>query len=288
MKKYLIQFLTLSVGFLSVNIAAFAGDLEVSVTPSKNVKQGQTVFIEINTKKELKNPVFYYRNKKYKIFKTKDGKYAGLLGIPLLQKGGNYKIVIKDNSGLLNTSKNINVVSTEYPIQNLVLNKKMSGLTASNRELNQIGMAKRKLTPVSMRTAPPYDSPTKGCIISVFGLKRHYDGKFSGNYHKGVDIAAPTGEPIKTITDGKVIIAEDFRLHGTAVAVDHGHGLMSLYLHLSKMDVKVGDYVKAGQKIGEVGQTGFATGPHLHWGLYVNGTPVDPMKGWIKPVSLCK
>jgi len=288
MRKNLIYILMLLVMALWINITAFASDKEISITPTENVKQGQTVFIKIKTSKELKNPIFYFQNKKYRIFKTGESNYTGFLGIELLEKAGKYEISLSDKSGFLNDKASINVISTEYPIQNLVLNKKMSGLGATTRELNQIGMAKRTLTNVSMKTDAPYDSPTNGCIISVFGLKRYYNGEFSGNYHKGIDIKAPEGEPVRVITDGKVIIAEEFRLHGTTVAVNHGHGLMSIYLHLSKMDVKIGDYVKIGQKIGEVGETGFATGPHLHWGLYVNGTPIDPMKDWVKPVNLCR
>lgn len=292
MKKILLYLFAASMIFVLIaSITSWAEDSgykEISVTPFESVKQGQTVFIKIKSSKELENPVFTFKEKQYKIFKAGECEYTGLLGINILEEAGSYTITMSDDKGNLNDNSFINVVSTEYPKQNIVLTKRMSGLGATSNEIKQISNAKCNLTKELMRTTLPYDSPTNGCINSVFGLKRYYNGKFSGNYHKGVDIKAPTGEPVRTITAGKVITADKFRLHGSTVAVDHGHGLMSIYIHLSKMDVKLGDYVKTGQKIGEVGETGFATGPHLHWGLYVNGTPVDPMKDWVKPVSLCK
>jgi len=262
---------------------------EVSVTPNEEVKQGETVFIRIKTSDELRDPVFSYKNKKYKIFKTGENEYTGLLGINTLEKPGKYKIYMSDQNGNLKDKAYISVIAKDHPKQYITVTKGMAGLRATAHELRQIGRAKYTLTDIKLRAEPPYNSPADGCIISEFGVRRYYNGEFSGNYHKGVDIKAPTGEPVRSITDGKVIFADDtFRLHGASVAVDHGQGLTSLYIHLSKVDVKEGDIVKADQKIGEVGMTGFATGPHLHWGLYVNGTPVDPMQGWIKPVNLCK
>ncbi|HSA06744.1 MAG TPA: M23 family metallopeptidase [Candidatus Gastranaerophilales bacterium] len=261
---------------------------EISIKPHDKVIQGQTIFINIKTAKQLENPVFRFKDKEYKIFKIAENQYFGMLGINTMEKPAQYKLSMYDKTGNLNDNAFINVVIKKYPIQNITVTKKMSGLTATQHELNQIGKAKYLLTEKMYGSSYPYNSPAKGCIISEFGLRRYYNGKFSGDYHKGIDIKAPTGEPVKSMTDGKVIFAEKFRLHGGSVAVDHGHGVMSLYIHLSKIVIKPGEFVKADQKVGEVGQTGFATGPHLHWGLYVNGTPVDPMIDWIKPVNLCK
>lgn len=261
---------------------------EISITPFDEIKQGQTIFIKITAPQELKNPVFKFKEKTYPIFKTKQNKYCGMLGINVFENPGKYKISLSDDSGFLNDKAFINIISREFPMQNIVLSKKMSGLSASAHELNQIGKAKYTVTDKFLRSNIPYNSPTNGCINSVFGLKRYYNGEFSGNYHKGIDIKASEGEPVRSITDGTVIIAEKFRLHGGTVAIDHGQGLVSIYIHLSKIDVQTGDSVTADQKIGEVGSTGFATGPHLHWGLYVNGISIDPMENWIKPVNICK
>ncbi len=296
MKKGLIYslFVTALVVLFSFNSGGFADNStieEISVSPQQDVNQGQTVFIEIRTSRAISEPVFKFKNKSYKIFKTAENEYTGLLGINTLEKPGKYPISITDKTGNLNETSYITVVKKDHPKQYITVTKGMAGLKATAYELRQVGRAKYTLTVDKMRKDPPYNSPANGCINSTFGVRRYYNGEFSGNYHKGIDIKAPTGEPVRSITDGKVIFAENadkFRLHGGSVAVDHGQGLVSLYIHLSKIDVKAGDIVKADQKVGEVGMTGFATGPHLHWGLYVNGTPVDPMQEWIKPVSLCK
>lgn len=259
----------------------------ISVKPADKVVQGGTVFIEVETPEELKNPVFTYKGRTYRLFSRGDKKYAGYLGIGALEKPGKYAVSMSDETGNLNDETHINIVSKDFPNQYLTVTKGMAGLRATNHELRQIGRMKRTLSEDFLGSMPPYNSPAQGCINSIFGVKRYYNGQFSGNYHKGIDIKADKGTPVNSITAGKVIFADMFRLHGGSVAVDHGNGVVSLYIHLSKIDVKAGDMVAAGQKVGEVGATGFATGPHLHWGLYVNGTAVDPMTDWIKPAKIC-
>jgi murein DD-endopeptidase MepM/ murein hydrolase activator NlpD len=111
---------------------------------------------------------------------------------------------------------------------------------------------------------------------SPFGVKRVYNGVFSGNYHKGLDQKSPQGHPIVAAEGGKIVIARTYRLHGGTVGIDHGQGLSSIYIHMSRIDVKPGDVVKKGQTIGKIGATGFAAGPHLHWGVYAQGVAVDP------------
>lgn len=251
------------------------------------VKQGKTYFINIKSSEKLKNPTFVFKNKKYKLFNEGENKYSGYLGIDALEKPGTYKITLTDETGSLNDNKLIKVISYKFPSQNIALSKQTEGLTATAHELSQINKMKNTITDKFYGAVPPYNSPTPGCINSVFGIKRFYNGKFSGNFHKGIDVKANKGIPVNSITGGRVIFGEFFRLHGGSVAVDHGQGVVSLYIHLSKINVKAGENVVAGQKVGEVGSTGFATGPHLHWGLYINGTPVDPMTDWIKSVKIC-
>jgi murein DD-endopeptidase MepM/ murein hydrolase activator NlpD len=100
-----------------------------------------------------------------------------------------------------------------------------------------------------------------------------------GSYHSGIDIARPTGTPVVAPADGVVILAADhpFTLEGNLLMIDHGHGLNSAFLHLSRIDVRVGDHVRQGDPIGAVGATGRATGPHLHWSLRWRDTRLDPL-----------
>ena len=121
--------------------------------------------------------------------------------------------------------------------------------------------------------------PTTGRISTFFGSQRLYKNGEAGAYHSGIDIARPTGTVVVAPADGVVILAADhaFTLEGNLLMIDHGMGLNSAFLHLSRIDVKVGDHVRQGQPIGLVGMTGRATGPHLHWSLKWNDAKLDPL-----------
>jgi len=120
--------------------------------------------------------------------------------------------------------------------------------------------------------------PVKGGRVSgVFGSQRIINGT-PRNIHNGVDFTSPIGAPVYATSDGVVIIAgEDFYYNGNFILLDHGHGLSSIYIHLSKLNVKAGDRVAKGDKIGEVGSTGRSTGPHLHWGVQLYNKRIDPL-----------
>ena len=119
--------------------------------------------------------------------------------------------------------------------------------------------------------------PVKGGRISgVFGSQRILNG-IPKNIHNGLDIAVPRGTPVYAMADGFVVLSADtFFYSGNNIIIDHGQGLNSFYLHLNKKDVKEGEFVKKGQKIGEVGTTGRSTGPHLHWGVQWFDKRIDP------------
>ncbi|GAY20258.1 M23 family metallopeptidase [Sphingobium fuliginis] len=120
--------------------------------------------------------------------------------------------------------------------------------------------------------------PRIGRVSGLFGAQRIYQGQ-PGAYHGGVDIAGATGEPVVALADGVVILAADrpFTLEGNLLMIDHGHGLNSAFLHLSRIDVIPGQHVIQGQRIGAIGATGRATGPHLHWGMKWNEARIDPI-----------
>jgi len=145
-------------------------------------------------------------------------------------------------------------------------------------ELEAIAAARAKVTD-AQGWRQTFIWPRVGRISGFFGAQRIYQGE-PGSYHGGVDIAAATGEPVRAPADGVVILAatdKPFTLEGHLLMIDHGHGLNSAFLHLSRIDVKMGDHVAQGQQIGAVGATGRATGPHLHWGMKWHDARIDPL-----------
>jgi murein DD-endopeptidase MepM/ murein hydrolase activator NlpD len=116
-------------------------------------------------------------------------------------------------------------------------------------------------------------------------VKRLYNGKPSGNFHSGLDQRSPAGTPIRAITGGIVKIVRKFNINGNIVGIDHGQGMTSFYLHMSKFATTEGAMVKKGDVIGYVGSSGRSTAPHLHWAIDVLAVPVNPLQ-WMK-ISPC-
>ncbi|MBB6097942.1 murein DD-endopeptidase MepM/ murein hydrolase activator NlpD [Deinobacterium chartae] len=130
------------------------------------------------------------------------------------------------------------------------------------------------------RWTQPFILPGTGPTTSAFGQKRRNRSQDPIRYHYGTDQRGAVGAPTRATNDGTVVVAGKFPVRGGLVVIDHGGGLVSAYFHLSKILVKEGQTVKRGQKIAEIGSTGFSTGPHLHWEMRLRGEAVDPL-GWV-------
>ena len=122
-----------------------------------------------------------------------------------------------------------------------------------------------------------FQLPVQSKITSPFGNRRVFNGKLK-SYHNGLDFRAPVGTPVFASNSGVVKLAEDLFYSGKVVILDHGNTIFTIYAHLSKIEVKAGRQVEKGQKLGLTGATGRVSGPHLHWGVKVNGTAVNPIQ----------
>jgi hypothetical protein len=145
-------------------------------------------------------------------------------------------------------------------------------------ELAQIAQARTRVTD-AQGWGEPFMWPVTGRISTLFGSQRIYQNGEAGAFHSGVDVARPVGTPVLAPADGVVILATDrpFTLEGNLLMIDHGMGLNSAFLHLSKIQVKAGDHVRRGQVIALSGMSGRATGPHLHWSMKWRDARIDPL-----------
>jgi murein DD-endopeptidase MepM/ murein hydrolase activator NlpD len=123
--------------------------------------------------------------------------------------------------------------------------------------------------------ASPFAPPREDEVTAPYGQRRVFNGRQQGQ-HYGVDLAGAVGDPVAASNDGRVVLARDCYASGQSVVVSHGAGVFTVYFHLSRMDVRPGDGVRRGQPVGRVGQTGRVTGPHLHFGVKLDGLYVDP------------
>ena len=178
-------------------------------------------------------------------------------------------------------SERISVAPRAWKIENLPTLPRFSQPDAEFQarrpgELAQINAA-RRVNAVSNGWRQTFIWPARGRISGVFGSQRIYRGE-PGAPHSGVDVAGATGTPVAAPADGVIVLAAagPFTLEGNLLMIDHGMGLTSVFLHLSRIDVKKGDIVRQGQTVGAIGMTGRATGPHLHWGMKWNDERIDP------------
>lgn len=258
----------------------------VIVDTEDTVKQGNVLSVVIrNAKGYLNQGKLKLGKKTVPLFLQETGDYVGLVPVDVYEPTGNKTLMVMDARGQVLYSQPVTIQSGKFPTQNISVSKATKGLEPLPGEMEAIGTLKNTLTPTRF-WEEPFVSPTPDCMNSPFGVRRLHNGKDTGNYHKGIDQRSPHGRPIKAIASGKVQISKMYRLHGGTIGLDHGQGITSIYIHMSKLAKEAGDSVSKGETIGYVGSTGFATGPHLHWGLYVNGLPVNPVQ-WVPQTKVC-
>lgn len=246
--------------------------------PKTEAVPGGVVVLPLASKLNHASSAFF-QGRRIMVFNGLQQDYA-IVGIPLATKPGNYQINYTDQAGKV-LKQTFTVRAKAYPNQYLTIankrkvNPNPSDLKRVEREQIVIDNIKNTWTETN-RPQLEFNWPLKGRISSAFGLQRFYNGE-PRSPHAGLDIAAPAGTPIKAPAAGRVLGTGNFFYSGNAVYLDHGQGLITMYGHMSKIQVKPGQLVKSGTVLGLVGQTGRATGPHLHWGVILNKALVDPM-----------
>jgi murein DD-endopeptidase MepM/ murein hydrolase activator NlpD len=204
--------------------------------------------------------------------------WVAVLGIPLSAKPGNGAILVR-RAGHADGQVAYTVDAKQYAEQHLKVPQRTVDLSKEDMaryERERVRQSEVIATfsehwPSALRMRPP----TPGVRSSSFGLRRVFNGQ-ARNPHSGMDIAAAAGTPVVAPAAGRVIDTGDYFFNGNTVWIDHGAGLLTMLCHLSAIDVKPGDEVAPGQRVGAVGATGRVTGAHLHWSISLNRAMVDP------------
>lgn len=261
--------------FLCVSFSPTSRAQKCTVTPAQ-VKLGET--LRITCPPEFTSATLHDRSAR--LYPQANGKSFGLLPVSVKDKPGTFSIIA--SSGASDSTQTLPVVirKTIFPSQNVKLAPEIEALHSTEQEMALLNTFKENISE-TRSWADPLAAPVSGCMTSPFGVKRLHNGKPTGEYHGGVDQRTPDGEAIRAVAAGTVTFAKPFNVLGNAVGIDHGQGLESMYLHMSRLVVAPGAAVKRGDILGYAGSTGRSTGPHLHWVLYVNGINVNPAQ-WIK------
>ncbi len=212
-------------------------------------------------------------------------KWLAVVGIPLDAKPGAYALRVGERS------LDFSVRDKQYAVQRVTIkNKRKVDPTPLDLERirRESKIIKAALAAWHAKANVPlqFDLPVLGPVSSPFGLRRIFNGE-PRNPHSGIDIAVPAGTPIRAPAPGRVAAVGNFFFDGNMALIDHGQGLVTMYGHMEKILVKKGQRLARGEVIGLVGQTGRATGPHLHWGVSLNNARVDPTL-FLAPGSLAQ
>ncbi|MCO4773616.1 MAG: M23 family metallopeptidase [Deltaproteobacteria bacterium] len=281
--------LTLLDGAWPANRTQFTRAITKDTTPpgvqlglsSRHTAQGETYAVFARTTEPVEDPWVELDGERIPTVVLDDAvTIRGLTGIGVKTEPGDKRLVVEARDAAGNVGRfegTARIRETDFPFggyitlspkkQTDMLNKSKS--KESNDKRSGAYAAKVGLEVPSEL----FVVPVKGRISSPFGKVRKYNTGVE-RHHLGTDMAAPSGTPVVSAADGEVVLAELLHIYGNAVIVNHADGVSTSYNHLSAIDVKVGDTVKAGQKVGEVGSTGQSTGPHLHWGMVVDGSAV--------------
>ena len=221
-------------------------------------------------------PQASYDGRRVMVIRDSDGQWIAVVGIALGTAPGKHALQVHGGEPV-----SFQVGTKEYAAQHIKLKNRRQvtpnpdDLKRIERELDQQLAAYRAFREGVIPSNVMLDRPVDGRLSSPFGLRRFFNGQ-ERNPHSGLDFAVPAGTPIKAPAAGRVVLVGNFFFNGNTVFVDHGQGFISMFCHLSAVDVKVGDEVARGAVVGKVGSTGRATGPHLHWNISLNDARVDP------------
>jgi murein DD-endopeptidase MepM/ murein hydrolase activator NlpD len=251
-----------------------------------SLRQGTTVDVTIHSAAVLERLSVRFTNRSWPVYHAGERAWRTILATDPTTTPGRRTVIVDGiaaDGRRLTLERDVIVSRVAFQSRRIAFDRTRQALLsqeASERERRRVAEALR-VPAQDQLWRGPLALPVDARVSSPYGVLSIYQGVVRG-FHTGVDFAADEGAPVRAAADGIVRLAEALPVSGNAVLVDHGVGVVSSYLHLSAITVQAGQRVTRGQIIGQVGATGLATGPHLHWGLRVNGVRVDPLS-WAQP-----
>ncbi|MCV6611304.1 MAG: peptidoglycan DD-metalloendopeptidase family protein [Amphritea sp.] len=260
---------------LSLNIQAIE-------LPEESRVPGGIALIPLAGLNTQQAPSAWYRGNRVMVIPSTETRFAdqspwlAVIGIPLSAKPADEQLMKADGKRFP-----FSIEDKAYKEQRLTITNKrhvnpnQQDLARYKREKDEMVTAFKSWSTPELSSLE-FVLPSEGRFSSPFGLKRFFNDQ-PRNPHSGLDIAGGQGGAINAPAPGKVVAVGDYFFNGKTVIVDHGFGLTTLYCHMSRIDVAIGDQLNTGDSIGAIGKTGRVTGPHLHWTVSLNNTRVDPL-----------
>jgi murein DD-endopeptidase MepM/ murein hydrolase activator NlpD len=275
-------------------IAHCTGGMELKLS-TPQASQGSLILAQVRSQKPLREVTGKWNERNVYFWEgglsaapRRGGKSQvneALLGVDLERLPGDYELLVSATTGngeRAECTATLPVRAGKFATERLTVQQQF--VEPNEQQAQRVAAEQEKLREIFDHITPeklwrgPFRLPLGAGVRGTnFGKRRILNGQ-ARSPHTGADFPAPTGTPIHATQGGRVVLAEELYFSGNTVIIDHGLGVYSLYGHLSATDVTVGDMVKAGQVIGEVGATGRVTGPHLHWGVTVNKARVNPLQ----------
>ncbi len=256
---------------------------------SKEVTNGSLLLLQIETRK-LSPPVrgmrLTFQQREYPVYPhpvSPADSYFGLIAIPFRTAPGPAKLVLSWTNATGDHHRKIpfRIVAGKYKTDELKVDSSRVNPNKKNMKRARKEARKIKRTYAEGSIVRLWDGdfqlPMTSDITSSFGNKRVFNGQLK-SFHNGVDFRARSATPVFAANSGVVKLAENLFYSGNAVVIDHGTGIFTIYAHLSRIDVTPGQHIEKGHRLGLTGATGRVSGPHLHWGVKINGIAVNPMQ----------
>jgi len=257
------------------------GSVEIQPLP---VAQGTTMIVKVRTTAPVTLTGRLFEGEVH--FAEEGGIYYGLAGVHVFTEPGLYELELTavDSNGHSTTiNTGLVIEAAHFYFERIDVPSGRTNLldpAVIARDRERLDAARATFTP-ERRWTVPFQRPCAGSISAYFGSHRSYNGGPYTSYHSGIDFRAPRGTPVYAPALGTVVLAESLGQWGNAVVIDHGWGVLTVYAHLSAIEVQVGQQVAQGELIAKVGNTGLSTGSHLHWEMWVGGTSVNALQ-WLE------